>query len=144
MINRDRLYGRFMELCAIDSEPTRERLLADRLTELLSELGFAVIGPITSIARALSIAREATIAGAILDINLGGESIYPVADALALRAVPFVFVTGYSADGIDSRYVHVHTLQKPVEPETLRRLFVEDAGTFRLPARPSESQAPIQ
>lgn len=42
MINRERLYTRFMELCAIDSEPTRERLLADRLRELLEELGFTV------------------------------------------------------------------------------------------------------
>ncbi len=42
MINKERLYTRFMELCAIDSEPTRERLLADRLKDLLSELGFTV------------------------------------------------------------------------------------------------------
>src|SRR6266568_4618219 len=42
MINKERLYSRFMELCAIDSEPTRERLLADRLKELLTEVGFTV------------------------------------------------------------------------------------------------------
>jgi tripeptide aminopeptidase len=42
MIDRERLYSRFMELCAIDAEPTRERLMADRLTELLTELGFTV------------------------------------------------------------------------------------------------------
>lgn len=41
-INKERLYASFMELCAIDSEPTRERLLADRLTILLSRLGFVV------------------------------------------------------------------------------------------------------
>jgi cysteine synthase len=42
MINKDRLYATFMELCAIDSEPTRERLLADHLKERLSGLGFTV------------------------------------------------------------------------------------------------------
>lgn len=42
MIDKERLYSRFMELCAIDSEPTRERLLADRLKELLTEVGFTV------------------------------------------------------------------------------------------------------
>lgn len=42
MINKERLYSRFMELCAIDSEPTRERLMADRLSQLLTELGFEV------------------------------------------------------------------------------------------------------
>ena len=42
MITRERLYSRFMELCAIDSEPMRERLMADRLTELLAQLGCSV------------------------------------------------------------------------------------------------------
>ena len=42
MIDKERLYASFMELCAIDSEPTRERLMADRLKELLAELGFTV------------------------------------------------------------------------------------------------------
>jgi tripeptide aminopeptidase len=42
MINRERLYSLFIELCGIDSEPTRERLLAERLTGLLADLGFAV------------------------------------------------------------------------------------------------------
>jgi PAS domain S-box-containing protein len=121
-----------------------EALVGIMMKDVLSELGFAVIGPITSMTRALAIAREANIAGAILDINLSGEPIYPVADVLTLRAIPFVFVTGYSADGIDERYAHVHALEKPVEPDTLRRLFVEEAGKFSLPRRPSEDVASIQ
>ncbi|HBA71000.1 MAG TPA: peptidase T, partial [Geobacter sp.] len=42
MIDHNRLFTTFMELCAIDSEPTRERLMADRLTEMLATLGFVV------------------------------------------------------------------------------------------------------
>jgi PAS domain S-box-containing protein len=113
-----------------------EALVGMMMKDVLSDLGFAVIGPITGITRALAIARDANIGGAILDINLGGEPIYPVADALASRDIPFVFVTGYNVDGIDRRYAHIHTLEKPVEADTLRRLFVEGTGRFNLPGRP--------
>jgi PAS domain S-box-containing protein len=107
-----------------------EALIGIMMRDVLVDLGFAVVGPIADIRRALSVAREDQLGGAILDINLGGEPIYPVADALALRGVPFVFVTGYSADGIDRRYTHVPVLEKPIQPEMLRRLFAEDAAEF--------------
>jgi len=48
-------------------------------------------------------------------VNLRGELVYPVADALAAKGVPFVFVTGYSVDGIDARFATVPVLQKPIE-----------------------------
>jgi PAS domain S-box-containing protein len=121
-----------------------EALVGIMMKDVLSDLGFGVVGPITSMTRALAVAREANISGAILDINLSGEPIYPVAEVLTLRAIPFVFVTGYSADSIDGRYAHIHTLEKPIEPETLRLLFVQEAGTFGLPRRPSEDVASIQ
>ena len=93
--------------------------------DVLGDLGFSVVGPIPDMARALVVAKEDHLSGAVLDINVGGEPIYPVAAALALRDIPFVFVTGYSADGIDSQYAHIPTLEKPIEPEMLRRLFAE-------------------
>ena len=48
---------------------------------------------------------------------------YPVADILAARGVPFVFVTGYEADTVDDRFSHVPILQKPIERQVLERLF---------------------
>jgi PAS domain S-box-containing protein len=121
-----------------------EALVGMMMKDVLSDLGFAVIGPITGITRALAIARDGDIGGAILDINLGGDPIYPVADALASRDIPFVFITGYSVDGIDRRYAHIHTLEKPVEPDTLRRLFVEGTGKFNLPRVRREDAASVQ
>jgi PAS domain S-box-containing protein len=102
-----------------------EAVIGIMMRDVLGDLGFAVVGPITDLDSALAAARNDDIGGAILDINLDGEPIYPVADALARRGVPFVFVTGYSGDGIDRRYAQIPVLEKPVEPEMLRRLFVE-------------------
>ena len=62
----------------------------------------------------------------MLDVNLAGQPIYPVADILASRGIPFVFVTGYNAEGIDRRYAHVPVLEKPIEPDMLQQLFVND------------------
>jgi hypothetical protein len=61
---------------------------------------------------------------AVLDVNLDGEMVYPVADAVVARGVPFVFVTGYSAEGIDRRFAKVPVLQKPIERQMLQSVFV--------------------
>ena len=102
-----------------------EVIVGIMMKDALSDLGFAVVGPIPDMARALAAAKEDHLSGGILDVNVGGEPIYPVAAALALRNIPFVFVTGYSADGIDSQYAHIPALEKPIEPGILRGLFVE-------------------
>ena len=102
-----------------------EALVGIMMKDALSDLGFAVVGPIPDLAQALAAATEDRFSGAILDINIGGEPIYPVADALARRGVPFVFVTGYRADSISSQYAHIPAFDKPIEPELLRRLFVD-------------------
>jgi CheY-like chemotaxis protein len=106
-------------ILAVEDEP----LVAAMLGNALTDLGFSVIGPIGTIAPALQSARTDSIDGAILDLNIGGEPIYPVADALMARGIPFVFLTGYRSDGIDRRYAHVAALQKPIDPEALRHIF---------------------
>ena len=59
---------------------------------------------------------------AILDVNLGGELVYPVADLLAAKGIPFIFVTGYGHESIDRRFAHNPILEKPVEREVLEEL----------------------
>ncbi len=59
----------------------------------------------------------------MLDINLGDGAVYPIADMLAARGVPFVFVTGYEADSVDARFRGIPILQKPIERDMLRRIF---------------------
>jgi CheY-like chemotaxis protein len=81
-----------------------------------------VIGPAASIEHALELLdTERQLDGAVLDINLGGERAYPVADALRARAVPFVFATGYDSWAIPDAYASVPRVEKPVNTRALAR-----------------------
>jgi len=51
--------------------------------------------------------------------------IYALADVLAARKIPFIFLTGYSIDSIDSRFTHVPVLQKPIVPQLLQEILVQ-------------------
>jgi PAS domain S-box-containing protein len=101
-----------------------EALVAMMMRDVLLELGLSVAGPFCTPGEAVAAAHDDGVDAAILDVNLGGELIYPVADTLAARGVPFVFVTGYGAESIDGRFAHVPILQKPIEREVLQHLFV--------------------
>ena len=89
------------------------------MCELLSELGYSVIGPFGKTSDALPVVKASGADLAILDINLGSELAYSLADALLSREVPFLFVTGYSADAIEERFKGVTVLQKPVGRDSL-------------------------
>jgi PAS domain S-box-containing protein len=112
-------------ILAVEDEP----LVAAMLRDALTDLGFAVVGPIGTVAQALESARTTPIDGAILDVNVASEAIYPVADALAARGIPFIFITGYQSDGIDPRYAHVPALQKPIDTQGLRHIFVQETAS---------------
>lgn len=72
-----------------------EALIAVMVEDMLTEMGSVVIGPAATIEQALALARREDIDGAVLDVNVRGERIDPVADALASRGVPMLFATGY-------------------------------------------------
>jgi CheY-like chemotaxis protein len=106
-----------------------EALVGIMIQECLTELGFQIVGPVCTASDALAAAKDGDFDAAILDINLGDGMVYQVAEILARRHVPFVFVTGYDADSVDSRFRGIPVLQKPVEREMLQRLFAQ--GTNR-------------
>ena len=99
-----------------------EALVALVLADQLADMGISVVGPCSSVAAAKSAALANELDAAILDVNLGGELVYPVADLLAAKGVPFVFVTGYGHESIDRRFAHNPILEKPVEREVLAEL----------------------
>lgn len=86
----------------------------------LEETGCEAIGPEATLNAALAAARRETFDAAILDINLSGQMVYPVADDLLARNIPFVFVTGYSSTQIPDSYRHLPRLEKPFEPKALK------------------------
>lgn len=96
-----------------------EPLIAMLIEDMLAELGFLVVGPAARLDSALALAREETFDLAILDINLGNEHSFGVADLLRERGIPFVFATGYGVRGLDARFEQAVTLQKPFESHDL-------------------------
>lgn len=115
MIAPSPLAGR--RILVVEDEP----LLAMMIEDLLSEIGCIVVGPASHLAAAQAIAGEAELDGALLDVNLGAEQVYPVADCLRRRGVPFVFVTGYGRHGLDTAYALHPTIQKPFKPSSFPR-----------------------
>jgi CheY-like chemotaxis protein len=104
----------------VDDEP----LISAMTEDWLSELGHIVVGPAHNLAVALKLA-EADLDAAIVDVALGKDTSYPLADALSARGVPFALTTGYGPDGIDPRYRAHSTLGKPFEFATFRRVVDE-------------------
>jgi len=91
-----------------------EYLLADDLSETLVEAGAEVLGPIASIEDATAfIAGEAVIDAAVLDVNLRGDMVFPVADALRARGIPFAFATGYDKWALPERFADAPRVEKP-------------------------------
>jgi DNA-binding NtrC family response regulator len=93
-----------------------EYMLAEELQIELSDRGATVLGPVAMLEDAMElIDRDHDIDAAILDVSLGSEMVYPAADLLASRGVPFVFTTGYDASAIPLRFEHVVRCEKPVD-----------------------------
>ena len=90
------------------------------LEDMLVDFGCEVVGPAARLATALDLAQDEALDIAILDVNLAGEPIYPVAAALVERKVPFVFSTGYGNAGIEDAYRERPVLQKPFAQRDLR------------------------
>lgn len=92
-----------------------EYLLADELATELADEGAVVLGPVASIERALALLEyEAPPDGAILDVNLRGEAVFPLADVLIERGVPLIFTTGYDGNALPERFAHVSRCEKPI------------------------------
>ena len=97
-----------------------EPLISAITEEWLSELGHEVVGPAADLASALKLA-DTPIDAAIVDVSLGRQSGYPLADVLTARGVPFVFATGYGQEGLDPAWRGRPTLSKPFEFENFRK-----------------------
>ena len=87
------------------------------IEDMLSELGCEIVGTATRLSDALALAGRAECDAAILDVNINGENVGPVAETLAARGIPMVFSTGYGPSGIESRWRERPALQKPYRIE---------------------------
>ncbi len=108
-------------ILVVEDEP----LVAMMLQKLLTDLGAQIVGPYGTLDDAFG-ALPRPIDAALLDVNLAGTAIYPLADEITRAGVPVVFLTGYQAESIEPRFHHAPVLTKPIEANdlvaTLQRL----------------------
>ena len=83
-----------------------------------------MLGPAPTVAKALRIIEsESALDGAVLDVNLGGEKVFPVVDILRSRGIPCMFVTGYDRRAIPAAYADIPLCEKPAgAPEVAQTL----------------------
>lgn len=89
------------------------------IESMLEELGCHVTASVATLAKALSAARAGSFDFALLDINLDGELVFPVAEVLESRKLPFVFSTGYGRMGVPEAFKECEVLNKPFTIEEL-------------------------
>ena len=94
-------------------------LLATELARSLDGAGAVVIGPVPTVKLALALIEAQDMDIALLDVELGGERVFGVADVLDARSTPYLFTTGYDAAAMPREYAHKQRCDKPLD---LRRL----------------------
>ncbi len=104
-----------------------ELLIAMMLADALEDLGCEVVGPANRLGEAIELASSPRLDGALVDLNLRGEGVWPLVDLLLARGVPLVLCTGYDPAGsIPDRYAGPPLLAKPFDADELK-VVVADA-----------------
>ncbi len=121
-----------LRILVVEDEP----LIGMATSDLIEELGHRVVGPFFNVAASHD-ALTGQLDAAILDVNLGADEAYPIAEALAGRGIPFVFMTGYGPESLDKLCRHDTVLQKPVERDEI----AEAIAGFTNPPKPVQTAA---
>jgi CheY-like chemotaxis protein len=96
-----------------------EMMIAMLIEDMLEEFGCTLVGPATTVPRALELIAKENVEIAVLDLNLDGQDTYAIADALRQKNVPFIFATGYGSTGLRQEYGNRPVLQKPFQAQAL-------------------------
>ncbi len=98
-----------------------ESLVAMLLETILEDMGAAPVGPASTVEEGVAAATgEPDLDAALLDVNVAGKPVFPVAEALSARGVPFVFSTGYGEGGLPDEWRGRPVLQKPFTEQAVR------------------------
>jgi len=98
-----------------------EAMIRMLLEDMLDDLGYSVAATAAQVEDGMRLAREADFDLAILDMNLNGQPVLPVADALAARGVPFLFASGYSEPELPAPHQGRPILPKPFRQDALEQ-----------------------
>jgi len=105
-----------------------ETVISMLVEDMLAELGHHVVAVAGTLEQAARLANEAEFDGALLDVNLHGHKVDPVAETLVRRGIPFIFTTGYGERGVPASYRDRPTLQKPYRTEDLGQALADAIG----------------
>ena len=105
-----------------------ESLVAMLLETMLEDLGCVTVGPVASVDEALGVAAGGDIDAALLDVNVAGTPVFPVAEALEARGIPLVFSTGYGEGGLPEQWRGRPTVQKPFTEAVIRDALMKALG----------------
>ncbi|WP_395945598.1 response regulator [Brevundimonas sp.] len=106
-----------------------ESLVAMLLETILEDMGCTPVGPVANIDDGEAMARDtADLDAALLDVNVAGRQVFPVAEALRARGVPFVFSTGYGEGGLPEEWRGNTTIQKPFTEAAVRDALMKAMG----------------
>lgn len=103
-------------------------LIASEMADVVRDLGGEVLGPAPSLEAAAELLETQRPDFAVLDVNLDGELVFPLAETLERGATPFIFLTGYSDDTLPPSWRERPRLVKPVDPRLLRETLVRLAA----------------
>jgi CheY-like chemotaxis protein len=117
-------------------------MIAADLAFQCERLGAKVIGPACSVQDALELIEKyaGDLDGAALDINLNGERVFPVADALIARDIPFIFATGYDKKLIPPAYAQVPRCDKPIDTGVMAKALAAHMERRRTAATKANSR----
>jgi CheY-like chemotaxis protein len=102
-----------------------EAMILMLLEDMVCDLGGQIVGPAANFEQAMGLALQAEFDLAVLDVNVNGLAVYPIADVLRYRGIPFVFVTGYESSVVPQRYQHSCVLSKPFSHQTFSNALKE-------------------
>ena len=109
-----------------------ESLVAMLLETILEDMGCTPVGPATTVADGLQmVADPAPLDAALLDVNVAGQQVFPVAEALRDRGVPFIFSTGYGEAGLPDAWRGHPTIQKPFTESAICEALMRAMGVER-------------
>jgi CheY-like chemotaxis protein len=99
-----------------------EMLIGMLLEDMLADLGHQVVAVVPRVNEALALVQREAFDLAILDVHVNGQPVFPVADSLVERGIPFVFATGYGERGLPEHYRDRPILQKPFAKDDLAKM----------------------
>ena len=106
-----------------------ESLVAKLLETILEDMGCSPVGPVATVDEGLAmVAAETSLDAALLDVNVAGREVFPIAEALKARGVPFIFSTGYGEGGLPDAWRGQATVQKPFTESAIRDALLKAMG----------------